>query len=585
MPYNSNSNERPAIREKVYMDTSEGVGANVDNDYDNGTRLAKGGVATTMPIDLSTPYSKADDDTFFGGCGPSSGSFDMERIGGRITQDKGGMYHNRQMPTYDQSPKMYDGMSPNLVSDNSWSSVFYMSPAMTPAYSRTKQPIGMGLQTSMALGGSNYVPQSVPHAKSRRRPAFSIMNEQTVNAGWNNGSASARNSAVVQYLNIGSLGPASSPPCNEVDPPGFPQLPGDMDNDKGIHSNLNSMNAGQGGLMGKSDLSSMNPRNSIHPLSYEASHLPAWYATPTHDWSDSVVPSQWIQPQSNIIPTTTSFFTMKGNSSSPVDYSSFPHYQVVGNTKDCRDDVPTEEVPGIPGKASIKNESRGIQGKEPITSDVSFSPWCNMDAVPEIRPAELGTSESKLNNPEGLASLAVGCYPPSNASSSTRNCIGSVIDLPITPPLVHSTQQQLLVLANATEDSSSFNRTPTISTGNASTLSNGNGGRSAIGTPSSASPMSNKSNNSLSAGGNQLSPNVNKNKSLGSAQHPNECRPCAFFWTKGCINGPECRFCHEWHPPKKKKPMKEQKNLMIIARPDGKIEFMRCTVYEAMRVL
>jgi len=73
--------------------------------------------------------------------------------------------------------------------------------------------------------------------------------------------------------------------------------------------------------------------------------------------------------------------------------------------------------------------------------------------------------------------------------------------------------------------------------------------------------------------------------SVGSAGHPLTCRPCAFFWTKGCMNGKDCRFCHEWHPPKKKKPMKEQKNLMIIARPDGRIEFMRCTVQEALGVL
>jgi len=73
--------------------------------------------------------------------------------------------------------------------------------------------------------------------------------------------------------------------------------------------------------------------------------------------------------------------------------------------------------------------------------------------------------------------------------------------------------------------------------------------------------------------------------SKGSSGHPLLCRPCAFFWTKGCMNGKDCRFCHEWHPPKKKKPMKEQKNLMIIARPDGRIEFMRCTVQEALGVL
>eukprot|EP01053_Blabericola_migrator_P002631 Blabericola_migrator_1__2630@NODE_1743_length_3879_cov_123_753410_g203_i2_p2_GENE_NODE_1743_length_3879_cov_123_753410_g203_i2NODE_1743_length_3879_cov_123_753410_g203_i2_p2_ORF_typecomplete_len272_score24_44zfCCCH_3/PF15663_5/0_028Torus/PF16131_5/1_8e04Torus/PF16131_5/0_019_NODE_1743_length_3879_cov_123_753410_g203_i27901605 len=38
--------------------------------------------------------------------------------------------------------------------------------------------------------------------------------------------------------------------------------------------------------------------------------------------------------------------------------------------------------------------------------------------------------------------------------------------------------------------------------------------------------------------------------------HPNCCKPCAFYWSKGCLNGENCRFCHEWHAPKKKKPMK-----------------------------
>lgn len=70
---------------------------------------------------------------------------------------------------------------------------------------------------------------------------------------------------------------------------------------------------------------------------------------------------------------------------------------------------------------------------------------------------------------------------------------------------------------------------------------------------------------------------------LGGNSHPTACKPCAFHWTKGCANGRDCQFCHEWHAPKKKKPMKDQKNLMIIARPDGKIEFLRCSVDEALR--
>ncbi|KEP64685.1 UNVERIFIED_CONTAM: hypothetical protein HHA_306510 [Hammondia hammondi] len=72
-------------------------------------------------------------------------------------------------------------------------------------------------------------------------------------------------------------------------------------------------------------------------------------------------------------------------------------------------------------------------------------------------------------------------------------------------------------------------------------------------------------------------------KDAGGAQHPNDCRPCAFFWGQGCHKGAACRFCHENHGPRKKKPMKDQKNLMIIARPDGKLEFIRCSLQEALK--
>ncbi|PFH32532.1 hypothetical protein BESB_018500 [Besnoitia besnoiti] len=72
-------------------------------------------------------------------------------------------------------------------------------------------------------------------------------------------------------------------------------------------------------------------------------------------------------------------------------------------------------------------------------------------------------------------------------------------------------------------------------------------------------------------------------KNLGSVHHPKDCRPCAFVWGKGCHNGWACKFCHEEHGPRKKKPMKDQKNLMIIARPDGKLEFIRCSLKEALK--
>lgn len=69
-------------------------------------------------------------------------------------------------------------------------------------------------------------------------------------------------------------------------------------------------------------------------------------------------------------------------------------------------------------------------------------------------------------------------------------------------------------------------------------------------------------------------------KFAGASLHPHACKPCAFFWNKGCLNGDDCNFCHSWHPPKRKKPMKEQKNLMIVAKPEGRITFIRCTIDE-----
>jgi len=44
-------------------------------------------------------------------------------------------------------------------------------------------------------------------------------------------------------------------------------------------------------------------------------------------------------------------------------------------------------------------------------------------------------------------------------------------------------------------------------------------------------------------------------KSAGSADHPNRCKECSFFFfsVAGCKNGVDCRFCHEAHPRKVKK--------------------------------
>jgi len=37
--------------------------------------------------------------------------------------------------------------------------------------------------------------------------------------------------------------------------------------------------------------------------------------------------------------------------------------------------------------------------------------------------------------------------------------------------------------------------------------------------------------------------------SVGGQGHPFKCRPCSFycFGKKGCRNGQECRYCHQWH--------------------------------------
>lgn len=41
--------------------------------------------------------------------------------------------------------------------------------------------------------------------------------------------------------------------------------------------------------------------------------------------------------------------------------------------------------------------------------------------------------------------------------------------------------------------------------------------------------------------------------SAGSTHHwLGQCKPCVFFYGKGCKNGPDCHFCHEVHPRKKR---------------------------------
>merc|ERR1711959_175124 len=46
---------------------------------------------------------------------------------------------------------------------------------------------------------------------------------------------------------------------------------------------------------------------------------------------------------------------------------------------------------------------------------------------------------------------------------------------------------------------------------------------------------------------------------VGSAGHYiGSCKPCAFFYTKGCGNGTECDFCHLCPPDEKRRRQKEK---------------------------
>lgn len=46
---------------------------------------------------------------------------------------------------------------------------------------------------------------------------------------------------------------------------------------------------------------------------------------------------------------------------------------------------------------------------------------------------------------------------------------------------------------------------------------------------------------------------------MGSAgHHTNTCKPCAFFYTKGCENGTQCVFCHLCPPDEKRRRQKEK---------------------------
>jgi hypothetical protein len=58
--------------------------------------------------------------------------------------------------------------------------------------------------------------------------------------------------------------------------------------------------------------------------------------------------------------------------------------------------------------------------------------------------------------------------------------------------------------------------------------------------------------------------------SIGStAHHLGGCRPCAFYYTRGCENADGCPFCHLCIPGEKKRRLREKR----IARREAKAKF------------
>lgn len=59
---------------------------------------------------------------------------------------------------------------------------------------------------------------------------------------------------------------------------------------------------------------------------------------------------------------------------------------------------------------------------------------------------------------------------------------------------------------------------------------------------------------------------------IGSAGHAiGDCRPCAFFYTKGCNNGMDCAYCHLCKAGEKKRRMKEHRHLTRSGRADSSV--------------
>eukprot|EP00915_Cephaloidophora_sp_WS-2016_P006118 GHVH01008025.1.p1 GENE.GHVH01008025.1~~GHVH01008025.1.p1 ORF type:complete len:461 (+),score=70.66 GHVH01008025.1:43-1425(+) len=356
---------------------------------------------------------------------------------------------------------------------------------------------------------------------------------QSTSAMGDQGPNSTRNSAT-RYLAINPLSPLDT-----EDPPGFPGIPLDTEVEPlGENGTANG---------NRSDCPAVGSPDGSNGLTatFDQSHLAYWppmnhQIQGSFEWNDKMMhssPTAWSAHSpypgffmpSQIRSTPSGQMSAGGlmayrNSFGHSNDVFFPSSPAAANGAGTMD-MNVSNLMMMAGQDTNNNNSNDYHSEQ-------FSPWRNLNSLPNCQPMSNDSSGGvvQFGEKESLSGVAVDLQ----GKRSQCDDDNSMIDLPSTPPPMTSCP---------TDD--------------------------------------NRGYNIIGSGGQATGPS----KSMGSVCHPHDCRPCAFYWTKGCINGHDCRFCHEWHPPKKKKPMKEQKNLMIIARPDGKIEFMRCTVHEAMRVL
>ena len=57
----------------------------------------------------------------------------------------------------------------------------------------------------------------------------------------------------------------------------------------------------------------------------------------------------------------------------------------------------------------------------------------------------------------------------------------------------------------------------------------------------------------------ELAPSPPEMATLGSIEHPDNCRPCSFFHKQGCDKDDQCMFCHFCQPDEKRRRQKEKR--------------------------